>query len=121
MAHHVPRRVQRLRERAAHRRRLACDWLSPVRNDAPLKALLCDAFVVWDAQMMREMAMALGKGADAARYGRLAHERREAWRAKYLDGEGAVCGREAGLVVFGAERREGYDPRAVVDARPLVV
>ena len=67
-----------------------CDWLSPVRNDKPFKDLLCDAFVVWDAQMMRRMAAAIGKDEAVARYGALAQGRRDAWRSKYLDGEGAI-------------------------------
>ena len=67
-----------------------CDWLSPVRNDKPFKALLCDAFVVWDAQMMHKMAVALGKEGEADRYGKLAEERKSAWRAKYLDKDGVV-------------------------------
>ena len=67
-----------------------CDWLSPVRNDPPFKALLCGAFWVWDARLMREMAQALGKQQSVARYEALEARTLAEWRGKYLDGDGGV-------------------------------
>jgi hypothetical protein len=67
-----------------------CDWLSPVRNDKPLKSFLCEAFVIWDAQLMRTMAEAIGKKDEAARFDRLAEAKTALWREKYLDADGAV-------------------------------
>lgn len=67
-----------------------CDWLSPVRNDKPLKDLLCDAFVVWDAQMMQRMAVAIGKTDEAVRYAAFERERRKLWQSRYIDSDGAV-------------------------------
>ena len=67
-----------------------CDWLSPVRNDPPFKALLCGAFWVWDARLMREMAQALGKQKSVARYEALETRTLAEWRGKHLDDGGAV-------------------------------
>lgn len=67
-----------------------CDWLSPVRNDKPFKRMLCDAFVVWDLQMMQRMAAALGKHGDARHYADIGRRLRTAWRERYLDAKGAV-------------------------------
>ncbi len=67
-----------------------CDWLSPVRNDKPLKGLLCEAFLVWDAQMLAEVADALGADEAVRRYRAAAERWRAAWRSKYVDGDGVL-------------------------------
>lgn len=67
-----------------------CDWLSPVRNDKALKRLLCDAFIVWDAQMLAEIADALGDAGAARRYRDAGERLKGVWRSRYLDADGGL-------------------------------
>ena len=44
------------------------EWLAYERNDRKIQEYLAHAFGVWDAMMMREMALALGRESDAGKY-----------------------------------------------------
>ena len=66
------------------------EWLAYERNDHEIKCYLASAFWVWDAQMMRQMAAATGRKADAARFADTEARARAAFKAKYLNKKGEI-------------------------------
>jgi alpha-L-rhamnosidase len=66
------------------------DWVS-LHADTP-KDLLNTAYFAYDAQLMAEMAEAIGEAADAKEYRRLFADIREAFLKKYLKDEGRLEG-----------------------------
>ena len=66
------------------------EWLAYERNDKELKRYLADAFWVWDALMMRQMAAATGRDADVARFTESEATARASFRAKYIGADGQI-------------------------------
>jgi len=75
------------------------DWLAYESNDDEIKAMLGVAFYAWDALMMAEMAEAIGKEDEAARYRALYEEEKAYFIEQYVHastgtlkrGEQTVC------------------------------
>ncbi len=66
------------------------EWLAYERNDHELKRYLADAFWVWDAMMMRQMAAATGRDDDVARFTASEAKARDSFRAKYIGTDGQI-------------------------------
>ena len=66
------------------------EWLAYERNDHELRRYLADAFWVWDAMMMGQMAAATGRDADVARFAASEAKARAAFRAKYIGADGQI-------------------------------
>ncbi len=66
------------------------EWLAYERNDHEIRCYLASAFWVWDAQMMRQMAAATGRKADAARFAATEARARAVFKAKYLTKKGEI-------------------------------
>lgn len=66
------------------------DWLSPQGNDETLRALLGVAYYAWDAMLMSEMAAALGKTEDAAKYAALYETEKEYFIQQFVKEDGSL-------------------------------
>jgi len=66
------------------------DWLS-IKANTP-KDLLATAYFAYSSKLMGEIATALGKADDAAKYTQLYDQVREAFRKKWVGPDGAVLG-----------------------------
>ncbi len=66
------------------------DHLSYESNDMNMKRYLSAAYFVSDSEQMAEMARAIGRETDACRFAALAKKAREAFAAKFLDGNGEI-------------------------------
>ena len=66
------------------------EWLAYERNDKELRRYLADAFWVWDALMMGQMAAATGRDADKARFAASEAKARASFRAKYIGADGQI-------------------------------
>ena len=66
------------------------EWLAYERNDHEIKCYLASSFWVWDAMMMRQMAAAIGRKADEARFADSEAKARAAFRAKYIGADGQI-------------------------------
>ncbi|MFC1551633.1 family 78 glycoside hydrolase catalytic domain [Candidatus Latescibacterota bacterium] len=76
------------------------DWLS-IKDDTP-KYLLATAFWAYDAQCMIDMAEALGKTGDAARYRGQYEAIKSAFQSSYAAADGRVFPQNGDLEKFGA-------------------
>lgn len=79
----------RVRERGSGRN--FGDWLAP-KGDGTPRDLLATAYWAYDADLMAEMARALGRPADAARYVSLGEQVRAAFVRRYVDDDGCLPG-----------------------------
>ncbi len=66
------------------------DWLAYEANDEDLKRLIGIAYFAWDAQMMAEMATALGKASDAAKYRAVYEEEKAFFIQEYVNPDGTM-------------------------------
>ena len=66
------------------------EWLAYERNDLELRKYLAAAFWVWDAQMMRRMAAAIGDKAAVARFEKSEATARASFKAKFIDDKGMI-------------------------------
>lgn len=66
------------------------DWLAFEANDDDLKRLIGIAYFAWDAQMMAEMAKALGKTGDEAKYRAVYQEEKEYFISRYINPDGTL-------------------------------
>ncbi len=66
------------------------EWLAYERNDHELRRYLADAFWVWDAMMMGQMAAATGRDADVTRFAASEARARASFRAKYIGADGQI-------------------------------
>lgn len=66
------------------------DWLAYESNDGEIQSLLAAAYYAWDAQMMAEMAEALGLPADAERYRALYEQEKEYFIQTYVRPDGRM-------------------------------
>ena len=66
------------------------EWLAYERNDKEIRRYLADAFWVWDALMMGQMAAATGRDADKARFAASEAKARASFRAKYIGADGQI-------------------------------
>ena len=66
------------------------EWLAYERNDKELRRYLADAFWIWDAMMMGQMAAATGRDADVARFAGSEAKARASFRAKYIGADGQI-------------------------------
>ena len=75
------------------------DWLSPEGKTD--ERLLATAYWAWDATLMREMALATGRKADAEKYAALFEKIRAAFQKQFLRGDGFVAGADNSPSQFG--------------------
>ncbi len=66
------------------------DWLAFEANDDDLKRLIGIAYFAWDAQMMAEMARALGKTGDEAKYRAVYLEEKDYFISRYINPDGTL-------------------------------
>ena len=66
------------------------DWLAYESNDDDMKSLLGIAYFAWDAQMMAEMAGALGKDEDVAKYQQVYEEEKVYFQQQYVNTDGSL-------------------------------
>jgi alpha-L-rhamnosidase len=75
------------------------DWLSPEgRTD---QVLIATAYWAYDVTLMREMAVATGRTADAEKYAALFEKIRAAFEKKFVHADGFVAGADKGESPFG--------------------
>ncbi|MEI6578762.1 MAG: family 78 glycoside hydrolase catalytic domain, partial [Eubacteriales bacterium] len=70
------------------------DWLAYEANDDDLKRLIGIAYFAWDAQMMAEMATALGKTGDAVKYQAVYNEEKAFFIQEYVNADGTMKRKE---------------------------
>ena len=75
------------------------DWLSPEGKTD--ERLLATAYWAWDATLMREMALATGRTADAEKYAALFEKIRAAFQKQFVRGDGFVAGADNSPSQFG--------------------
>jgi alpha-L-rhamnosidase len=75
------------------------DWLSPEGKTD--ETLIATAYWSWDATLMRQMAHATGRVADAEKYAQLFDKIRAAFQKKFLRDDGFVAGADNSASVFG--------------------
>jgi len=75
------------------------DWLSPEGKTD--ERLLATAYWAWDATLMREMALATGRTADAEKYAALFEKIRAAFEKQFVRGDGFVAGADNSPSQFG--------------------
>ena len=66
------------------------DWLSFEPNDAALQEYLGVCYYAWDALLMAEMALQIGKEADSARYAAVYESQKAYFIEKYVNADGTV-------------------------------
>lgn len=75
------------------------DWLSPEgRTD---QVLIATAYWAYDVTLMREMALATGRTADAEKYAALFEKIRAAFEKRFVHADGFVAGEDKGPSPFG--------------------
>ena len=67
------------------------DWLAPFGDDTP-RELLATAYWAYDAKLMAEMAEAIGREEDAAKYEKLFEKIKRAFNEAYVTPEGKIRG-----------------------------
>jgi alpha-L-rhamnosidase len=75
------------------------DWLSPEGKTD--ERLLATAYWAWDATLMRQMALATGRTADAEKYAGLFEKIRAAFQKQFVRGDGFVAGADNSPSQFG--------------------
>jgi alpha-L-rhamnosidase len=75
------------------------DWLSPEGKTD--EVLLASAYWAWDATLMRQMAMATGRTADAEKYAALFDKIRAAFQKQFVRSDGFVAGADNSPSAFG--------------------
>jgi alpha-L-rhamnosidase len=75
------------------------DWLSPEGKTD--ERLLATAYWAWDATLMREMALATGRTADADKYAALFEKIRAAFQKQFVRSDGFVAGADNSPSQFG--------------------
>ncbi len=75
------------------------DWLSP--EGPTLEPLVATAYWAYDVTLMQQMAHALGKTADEARYARLFDKIKAAFSAEFIHRDGFIAGADNGPSPFG--------------------
>jgi alpha-L-rhamnosidase len=75
------------------------DWLSPEGKTD--ERLLATAYWAWDVTLMREMALATGRTADAEKYAALFEKIRAAFQKQFVRGDGFVAGADNSPSQFG--------------------
>ena len=75
------------------------DWLSPEGKTD--ERLLATAYWAWDATLMREMALATGRTADADKYAALFEKIRAAFQRQFVRSDGFVAGADNSPSQFG--------------------
>jgi alpha-L-rhamnosidase len=75
------------------------DWLSPEGKTD--ERLLATAYWAWDMTLMREMALATGRTADAEKYAALFEKIRAAFQKQFVRGDGFVAGADNSPSQFG--------------------
>jgi alpha-L-rhamnosidase len=76
------------------------DWLSPEGKTD--ERLIATAYWAWDVTLMREMAMATGRQADAEKYAGLLDKIRAAFEKQFVRSDGFVAGADNSPSQFGA-------------------
>ena len=66
------------------------DWLSFESNDDTIRRMIAIAYYAWDAQMMAEMAAALGKTADIAKYNAVYETEKAHFISRYVNADGSL-------------------------------
>ncbi|MGD0478743.1 MAG: family 78 glycoside hydrolase catalytic domain [Terracidiphilus sp.] len=75
------------------------DWLSPEGKTD--ERLLATAYWAWDVTLMREMALATGRTAEADKYAGLLEKIRAAFQKQFVRGDGFVAGADNSPSQFG--------------------
>ncbi len=75
------------------------DWLSPEGKTD--ERLLATAYWAWDVTLMRQMALAMGRAADAEKYAALFEKIRAAFQKQFVRGDGFVAGADNSPSQFG--------------------
>jgi alpha-L-rhamnosidase len=75
------------------------DWLSPEGKTD--ERLIATAYWAWDVTLMREMALATGRTADAEKYAALFEKIRAAFQKQFVRGDGFVAGADNSPSQFG--------------------
>ena len=75
------------------------DWLSPEGKTD--ERLLATAYWAWDVTLMRQMALATGRTADAEKYAALFEKIRAAFQKQFVRGDGFVAGADNSPSQFG--------------------
>ena len=75
------------------------DWLSPEGKTD--EVLLATAYWAWDATLMRQMALATGRTAEAAKYAALFEKIRTAFDKRFVRADGFVAGADNSASQFG--------------------
>ncbi|MGA3132087.1 MAG: family 78 glycoside hydrolase catalytic domain [Terracidiphilus sp.] len=75
------------------------DWLSPEGKTD--EVLLASAYWAWDATLMRQMALATGRTADAEKYAALFEKIRAAFQKQFVHADGFVAGADNSASQFG--------------------
>jgi alpha-L-rhamnosidase len=75
------------------------DWLSPEGKTD--ERLLATAYWAWDVTLMRQMALATGRNADAEKYEALFEKIRAAFQRQFVRGDGFVAGADNSPSQFG--------------------
>jgi alpha-L-rhamnosidase len=76
------------------------DWLSPEGKTD--ERLLATAYWAWDVTLMREMALATGRTAEAVKYAALFEKIRAAFQKQFVRADGFVAGADNSPSQFGA-------------------
>jgi alpha-L-rhamnosidase len=75
------------------------DWLSP--EGPTLETLVATAYWAYDVTLMKEMAHAVGKSDDEAKYAELYRKIRQAFAKEFVHDDGFVAGADNGASPFG--------------------
>ncbi len=75
------------------------DWLSP--EGPTLESLVATAYWAYDVTLMKEMAHAVGKTEDEARYSRLYNKIKDAFAKEFVKEDGFIGGADKGPSPFG--------------------
>ncbi len=87
------------------------DWLSPEgRTD---QVLIATAYWAYDVTLMREMAHATGRTADAEKYAALFEKIRAAFEKKFVHDDGFVAGADNGPSPFGERTKTSTEKAAI--------
>ena len=66
------------------------DWLAYESNDSEIQDMLAAAYYAWDAQMMSEMAAAVGKVSDTEKYKALYEAEKQYFIDRYVKSDGSL-------------------------------
>ncbi len=76
------------------------DWLAYESNDDEIQSMIAAAYYAWDAQMMAEMAAAIGKLDDIAKYKKVAALVKENFAKKYVNEDGTLRRPEQSVCLY---------------------